>query len=27
MYVLDYGRIVWEGPATRFAAEMGTGYL
>jgi branched-chain amino acid transport system ATP-binding protein len=25
--VLEHARIVWEGEPTRFAAEMGTGYL
>jgi ABC-type branched-subunit amino acid transport system ATPase component len=27
VYVLEHGRIVWEGDPVRFAAEMGTGYL
>jgi branched-chain amino acid transport system ATP-binding protein len=27
IYLLEHARIVWEGNATRFAAEMGTGYL
>ncbi len=27
VYVLEHARIVWEGGPTRFAAEMGTGYL
>jgi ABC-type branched-subunit amino acid transport system ATPase component len=27
VYVLEHARIVWEGTPTRFAAEMGTGYL
>jgi len=27
VYVLDHGRITWEGAPGRFAREMGTGYL
>jgi branched-chain amino acid transport system ATP-binding protein len=27
VYVLEHARVVWEGSPTRFAAEMGTGYL
>jgi ABC-type branched-subunit amino acid transport system ATPase component len=27
VYLLEHARIVWEGSAQRFAAEMGTGYL
>jgi len=27
VYVLDHGRITWEGDPGRFAREMGTGYL
>jgi branched-chain amino acid transport system ATP-binding protein len=27
VYLLEHARIVWEGNAPRFAAEMGTGYL
>lgn len=27
VYVLDHGRITWEGDPTRFASEMGVGYL
>jgi branched-chain amino acid transport system ATP-binding protein len=27
VYVLEHGRIVWEGPPTRFAAEAGERYL
>jgi len=27
VYVLEHARIVWEGEPTKFAAEMGTGYL
>ncbi len=27
VYVLDHGRITWEGDPSRFAREMGTGYL
>jgi branched-chain amino acid transport system ATP-binding protein len=27
VYVLEHGRIVWEGEPAKFAAEMGTGYL
>jgi len=27
VYVLDHGRITWEGDPGRFALEMGTGYL
>ncbi|HUC63558.1 MAG TPA: ATP-binding cassette domain-containing protein [Alphaproteobacteria bacterium] len=27
VYVLEHARIVWEGSPTRFAEEMGTGYL
>ena len=27
IYLLEYARVVWEGNAARFAAEMGTGYL
>jgi ABC-type branched-subunit amino acid transport system ATPase component len=27
VYVLDHGRITWEGDPARFAQEMGTGYL
>jgi ABC-type branched-subunit amino acid transport system ATPase component len=27
VYLLEHARIVWEGTAQRFAAEMGTGYL
>jgi branched-chain amino acid transport system ATP-binding protein len=27
VYVLEHARIVWEGTPSRFAAEMGTGYL
>ncbi len=27
VYVLDHGRITWEGDPGRFAQEMGTGYL
>jgi len=27
VYVLEHGRIAWEGGPARFAQEMGTGYL
>jgi branched-chain amino acid transport system ATP-binding protein len=27
IYMLEHSRIVWEGNAMRFAAEMGAGYL
>ena len=27
VYVLDHGRITWQGDPTRFASEMSTGYL
>ncbi len=27
VYLLEHARIVWEGSADRFAAEMGAGYL
>jgi branched-chain amino acid transport system ATP-binding protein len=27
VYVLEHARIVWEGDPSRFAEEMGTGYL
>ena len=27
VYVLEHGRIVWEGGPAQFAEEMGTGYL
>jgi branched-chain amino acid transport system ATP-binding protein len=27
VYVLDHGRVTWEGSPTRFAEEMGVGYL
>jgi ABC-type branched-subunit amino acid transport system ATPase component len=27
VYVLDHGRVTWEGNPTRFASEMGVGYL
>jgi branched-chain amino acid transport system ATP-binding protein len=27
VYVLEHGRIVWEGEPAKFAAEMGSGYL
>ena len=27
VYVLDHGRVTWEGGPTKFAEEMGTGYL
>ena len=27
VYVLDHGRVTWEGSPARFAREMGTGYL
>lgn len=27
VYVLDHGRITWEGSPARFESEMGVGYL
>ena len=27
IYVLDHGRVTWQGPPERFAAEAGTGFL
>ena len=27
VYVLDHGRITWQGDPARFAEEMSTGYL
>ena len=27
VYVLDHGRVTWEGGPTKFADEMGVGYL